>query len=64
MLSEKVALIVTVFELVTISSESVSVRVSVGTVLSAIKFVENAEFKFPARSSIEFSVIVKVTIPE
>ena len=63
-LSEKEAVSVTTSELETRLSKSVSDRVTVGPVASAIKVVEDAVFKFPARSSNEFSFKVKVTIPE
>ena len=62
--SEKVAVMVTTSELATISSASVSDRMTEGVVLSAINVFENSKFKFPAISSNEFSFNVSVTIPE
>ena len=65
MLSEKVAVIVTKSELETIVSESVSVKVTVGVVLSIVNVILSVpEYAFPAKSVPETVAVVDVTVVE
>ena len=63
--SLKVVVIVTTLDPETKLSKSVSTRLDkVGGMLSKRNVVVVAVFKFPAKSSIEFSFKVRVTVPE
>lgn len=62
-LSEKVAVIVTTLEFETISSESVSVKVTVGAVLSIIKVILSVpEYVLPDKFEPETVAVVEVTV--
>ena len=63
--SEKVAVMVTTSEFETILSESVSVSVTVGAVLSMAKVILSVpEYAFPAKSVPETVAVVDVTVVE